>query len=63
MRLYEGLMLLKDLPNLSRPIRIHMDKQIFKINQKGKAIKWQGESQGSNTLWDYMEVNAIESLT
>ena len=39
MRLYEGLVLLKDLPNPPRPIRIYMNKQIFKINQREKSIK------------------------
>ena len=36
MRLYEGLVLLKDLPNPPKPIRIYMNKKIVKINQKGK---------------------------
>ena len=39
MRLYEGLVLLKDLPNPPRPIRIYMSKQIFKINQGKNSIK------------------------
>ena len=39
MGLYEGLLLLKDLPNPPRPIRIYMNKQIVKINQKEKSIK------------------------
>ena len=38
MELYEGLMLLKYLPNLPRPSRIYVNKQIFKINQKEKSI-------------------------
>jgi hypothetical protein len=117
MGLHEGLMLLKDFPNLLRPNRTCINKQIFKINQRKKQLnnkgnlegpipygitwrlrlltvlhkpprpirvympkskeKWgiitiikrltmnlkQRDYQGSNTLWDYMEVNAIESLT
>ena len=39
MGLYKGLVLLKDLPNLPRPIRIFMNKQTLKINQGKKSIK------------------------
>ena len=36
MGLHEGLVLLKDLPNPLRPNRSYVNKQIFKINQRGK---------------------------
>ena len=36
MGLHEALVLLKDLFKPPRPFRVYMDKQIFKINQKGK---------------------------
>ena len=39
MGLHEGLVLLKDLPNPLRPIRIYMNKKIFKINQRENSIK------------------------
>ena len=39
MGLREGLVLLKDLPNPPRSIRIYVNKQIFKINQREKSMK------------------------
>ena len=43
----------------SRPIRVYMPK-LGEIIKDGGIMKLkQGGSQGSNTLWDYMEVSAI----
>ena len=42
MGLYEGLVLLKDLPNPPRPIRIYMNKR--------KKCR-----EEFNTSWDYMK--------
>jgi hypothetical protein len=46
MGLHGGLVLLKDLPKFSRPIRIYINKQIFKINQREKAIKYKENLEG-----------------
>jgi hypothetical protein len=55
--------LLRVLPQPPRPIRVYMPK-LGEIIKEGGIMKLKQEgSQGSNTLWDYMEVSAIESLT
>jgi hypothetical protein len=57
------LMLLKVLHKPPRSIRVYMPK-LRGIIKEGRIMKLkQGDSQWSNILWDYMEVNAIKSLT
>ena len=46
MGLYEELVLLKDLPNPPRPIKIYMNKQIFKINQRENQLNNDGNLEG-----------------
>ena len=58
------LMLLKVLHKPPRPIRIFIPKsqRDNRDNVVNNGIKTWG-IHGSNALWDYMEINAIESLT
>ena len=56
-------MLLKVLNKHPRPIRDYMPKG-RKSLKRGRLMKLnKGDSQWSNTLWDYMKINAIQSLT
>jgi hypothetical protein len=66
MRLYERLVLLKDLPNLPRPIRIYMNKQIFKINQRKKQLNNDGNLEGSipyRITWRLMLLKVLHKPT
>ena len=57
MGLLEGLVLLKDLPNPQKPNRIYMNKQIFKINQRGKnQLKNQLNNKGISRVQYLMEL-------
>ena len=55
MRLHEGLVLLKELPNPLRPNRTYMSEKSF--------LKMCRGSYGSNTSWVYMGFSAIKRLT
>jgi hypothetical protein len=56
-------MLLKVLHKPPKPIMVYMPK-LGENHKEGEIMKLKHkDSQGSNTLWDYIEVSVIESLT